>query len=71
MIPLTFSGDFLTSKPPISTVPPVALTSVAIILMSVVLPAPFGPTIVKNSPPLTEKLTLSSTVMLPKFFVMS
>ena len=49
-----------TSKPKIRASPLVGRSSVVRILISVVLPAPFGPSSPKNSPDATSRSTPSS-----------
>ena len=53
----TRSGKFCTSWPQISTVPAVGISSVAMMRMAVVLPAPFAPMKPTTCPCGTSKLT--------------
>ena len=53
----TESGSFATSKPATIARPLVMGTRVVIMRMSVLLPAPLGPSRPKISPSLTAKLT--------------
>src|SRR3979490_2145821 len=56
------------SRPRTRTSPPVGRSSPVTTLTSVVLPAPFGPTIETNSPSLTWNETLLSALNKPKVF---
>src|ERR1700709_2699462 len=56
------------SRPKKRTSPAVGRSRPVTTLTSVVLPAPFGPTIETNSPSLTWKETLSSALNTPKIF---
>src|SRR3979490_1072898 len=56
------------SRPRTRTSPPVGRSSPVTTLTSVVLPAPFGPTIETNSPSLTWNETLLSALNTPKIF---
>src|SRR5688572_25309568 len=58
----------LTTRPPISISPPVMFSRPAIILSSVDLPQPEGPTSTANSPSAIETLTPRITWVPPKYF---
>jgi hypothetical protein len=62
------SGSFDTSCPPTSTRPLVIGTSVVIMRISVLLPAPLGPSRPSVSPALTVKETSFTAVILPYSF---
>src|SRR5262245_57072528 len=61
------SGSWTTSLPATRTEPDVGRTSVAIVLIVVVLPAPFGPRRPNTSPAPTEKDTPSTARTLPGY----
>src|SRR5689334_21885197 len=65
----TRSGSRATSKPATSPWPDVGRISVVSIRLSVVLPAPLGPSRPNNSPRRTSKLTWSTAVKSPKRLV--
>ena len=63
-------GEFVTSSPPITTLPAETCSSPAIIRSSVVLPQPDGPTSTMNSPSPISRLTSSTALTSPgKTFV--
>src|SRR5215472_2017591 len=67
----TRSGSRATSKPATRPWPDVGRISVVSIRLSVVLPAPLGPSRPKSSPRRTSKLTRSTAVNSPKRLVSS
>src|ERR1700680_2888923 len=67
----TRTGSRATSKPATMPCPEVGTISVVSIRLSVVLPAPFGPSRPNNSPRRTSKLTWSTAVKAPKRLVSS
>src|ERR1700691_939965 len=67
---LTSSGSLATSKPATNALPLVMGTRVVIMRMSVLLPAPLGPSRPKISPSATEKLTPLTASKAPKRLTM-
>src|SRR5216683_8188187 len=67
----TRTGSRATSKPATNPCPEVGTISVVSIRLSVVLPAPLGPSSPNNSPRRTSKLTWSTAVKSPKRLVSS
>src|SRR5579864_7961844 len=67
----TRTGSRATSKPATNPCPEVGTISVVSIRLSVVLPAPLGPSRLNNSPRRTSKLTWSTAVNSPKRLVSS
>src|SRR3982074_2549250 len=62
-------GSAVTSSPPNTILPASGLSSPEIWLISVVLPAPFGPITACSSPGITSSVTPSVTRRPPKFLV--
>src|SRR5512135_3652342 len=67
----TRTGSRATSKPATNPCPAVGTISVVSMRLSVVLPAPLGPSRPNNSPRRTSKLTRSTAVNSPKRLVSS